>query len=62
MSLRSISNCNQMFNVPKPHLTKFEESISCSGPIVWNAIPNKIKTAATLSSFSDKLVKWITQA
>ena len=53
MSLRSISNCNQMFNIPKPHLTKFKKSMSYSGPIIWNAIPNEIKTTAALSSFSD---------
>ena len=51
MSLRSISNCNQMFNIPKPHLSKFKESMSYSGPIIWNAIPNEIKTTAALSSF-----------
>ena len=62
MSLRSISNCNKMFNIPKPHLSKFKESMSYSGPIIWNAIPNEIKTTAALSSFSDKLVKWMTQA
>ena len=62
MSLRSISNCNQMFNIPNLHLSKFKESMSYSGPIIWNAIPNEIKTTAVLSSFSDKLVKWMTQA
>ena len=62
MTLRSISNCNQMFNIPKPHLSKLNESMSYSGPIIWNAIPNEIKTTAALSSFSDKLIKWVTQA
>ena len=51
MSLRSITNCNQRFNTPKPHLSKFEESMSYSEPIIWNAIPNEIKTTAALSSF-----------
>ena len=62
MSLSSISNCNQIFNIPKPHLTKFNETMSYSGPIIWNAIPNEIKTTAVLSSFSDKLVKWMAHA
>ena len=62
MSLRSISNCNQMFNIQKPHLTKFKESMPYSGLIIWNAIPNEIKTTAALHSFSDKLVKWMIQA
>ena len=51
-----------MFNIPNLHLSKFKESMSYSGPIIWNAIPNEIKTTAVLSSFSDKLVKWMTQA
>ena len=58
-----------MFNILKPHLSKsfiylskFKESMSYSGPIIWNAIPNEIKTTAALSSFSDKLVKWMTKA
>ena len=57
MSLRSIPNRNQVFNIPKLHLTKFMESMSYSWHIIWNAIPNEIKTTATFSSFSDKLVK-----
>ena len=51
-----------MFPIPKPHLTKFKQSISYSGPIIWNTIPYEINTTATLSSFSDKLVKWMTRA
>ena len=62
MSLRSLSNYNQILNIPKRHLTKFKESVSYSGPIIWIAIPNEIKTTAALSSFSDKLVTWMTQA
>ena len=43
-------------------LTKLKEIMSFSGSIIWNAIPNEIKTTAALSSFSNKLVKWMTQA
>ena len=39
-------------------LNKFKESISYSGPIIWNAFPSEIKA----NSFSDELVKWMTQA
>ena len=62
MALRSISNSNQMLNIQKLHLPKFKESMSYSGLIIWNAIPNEIKTTAALRSFSDKLVKWMIQA
>ena len=42
MSLRSIANQN--FAIPKPNLTLYKDSISYSGPVVWNSIPNDIKT------------------
>ena len=54
MSLRSSSNCNQMFVVPKPNLTKFKESLSYSGPVIWSSSPNDITNIATLGSFSEK--------
>ena len=40
-SLRSITNEN--FTIPKPSLALYKESISYSGPVVWNSIPNEIR-------------------
>ena len=40
-SLRSITN--QTFAIPKPKLTLYKESISNSGPVIWNNIPNDIR-------------------
>ena len=54
MLLRSSSNCNQMFAVPRLSLTKFKESLSYSGPTIRSSIPNAITNTATLSSFSKK--------
>ena len=62
MSLRSILNCNQMSNIPKPHLTKFKESISHSGPLFGMLFLMKKRLLQHLLLFSDKLVKWMTQA
>ena len=57
-SLRSITNEN--FTIPKPNLTLYKESISYSGPVVWNSIPNKISHSLRSSCFSDNVVKLIT--
>ena len=57
-SLRSITNEN--FVIPKPKLTLYKESISYSGPLVWNSIPHNIKHSSNLYSFTQNVVKCIT--
>ena len=53
--LRSITNQN--FAIPKPTLTFYKDSISYSGPVVWNSIPNEIKKKSrNCSSFSENVV------
>lgn len=59
MTLRSSSN--QVFTVPKPNLVKFKESLSYSGPIIWNSIPNEITNSDNIGSFSNKLISWMTR-
>ena len=59
-SLRSITNEN--FTIPKPSLALYKESISYSGPVVWNSIPNEIKHSLSISSFSDNVKRWITSS
>ena len=57
-SLRSITNQN--FAIPKPKLTLYKESISYSGPVIWNSIPNDIRYSSGVSSFSENVSNWIT--
>ena len=57
-SLRSITN--QKFTIPKPNLTLYKDSISYSGQVVWNSIPNQIKYSRNCSSFSENVVIWLT--
>ena len=57
-SLRSITNQN--FAIPKPKLTLYKESISYSGPVIWNNIPNDIRYLSNVSSFSKIVSNWIT--
>ena len=56
-SLRSVSNQN--FTIPKPKCTLYKESLSYSGPVIWNAIPTEIKKSSTINAFTNTLRAWI---
>ena len=56
-SLLSVSN--QTFTIPKPKCSLYKESLSYSGPVIWNAIPHEIKQFSTLGAFTNKLLGWI---
>ena len=55
-SLRSVSS--QYFRIPKPNINISKESISYSGPIIWNSISNEIKNSSTCSSFTQNVINW----
>ena len=59
-SLRSVTNQN--FDIPKPKLSVFKESLSYSGPIIWNSIPSEIKNSSTLNSFAENVCQWMTSS
>ena len=52
-SLRSVSN--QYFAIPKPKIILYEESLSYSGPVIWNAIPSELKNSSSLNVFTKLL-------
>ena len=56
-SLRSFSNQN--FYIPKPNISLFKNSLSYSGPVIWNTIPSDIKNSSTLNIFTRNVVKRI---
>ena len=56
-SLRSVSSQN--FRIPKPNLNIFKDSISYSGPVIWNSVPNEIKNSSTCCSFAQNGIKWL---
>ena len=57
-SLRSVSNQN--FYIPKPNTSLFKNSLSYSGPIIWNTIPSDIKNSSSINFFLlGKVVEWI---
>ena len=53
------SRHDEDFAIPRPHLELFKESMSSSGPMIWNKIPTDIRTSATLNAFSSNFIKWM---
>ncbi len=40
--LRSHTNASSSFVIPRPHKEIFRQSLSYSGPIIWNNLPNEV--------------------
>ena len=47
------------FRTPLHNTTLFQHSMSYSGPLVWNSVPNNIKVLRTLRSFKKQLKSYI---
>jgi hypothetical protein len=56
-ALRSISNTD--FQIPRPRIELFKETMSYSGPMIWNKIPIEIRSSCTLNQFTKKFISWI---
>ena len=53
-AMRSVTNHN--FTIPKPKSSLYKESLTYSGPVIWNTIPPEIKRSLTIGSFTSKLL------
>ena len=51
-------NDNNVY-VPYAHLESFKNSFTHRGPIMWNSLPDYIKTCGTLHSFKAKMKLYI---
>ena len=58
--LRSVSHNN--FIPPKPKKEIFKRSMSYSGPLVWNSLPNDIKQINNKNTFHKHCIYWMTNA
>ena len=58
--LRSVSHNN--FIPPKPKKEMFKRSMSYSGPLVWNSLPNDIKQINNKNTFHKHCIYWMTNA
>lgn len=52
------SNIGQTFVPPRPSKEIFKQSITYSGPIIWNTLPNKLRAADSMNQFHNHYIKW----
>ena len=55
--LRSTASSN--FMLPKPRIQLFRNSLSYSGPVLWNCLPQKVKTSPSIASFHKACLDWM---
>jgi len=55
--LRSTTSGN--FILPKPNTELYRNSLSFTGPIVWNCLPGHVKTANSIEVFHKSCIKWM---
>lgn len=55
--IRSISQLD--FKIPRPRIDLFKESMSYSGPMIWNKISTEIRLSNTINQFTAKLTNWL---
>ena len=53
------SSISNNFIPPKPNKEIFKQSMSYSGSVIWNSLPNSLKAAETMNSFHLRCIKWI---
>ena len=51
-------SCFQNYNTPRPKLELYRESMSYSGPSIWNRIPESIRCSNTIESFTSNFLRW----
>ena len=55
--LRSTSSNN--FVIPKPNKELFKHSMSYSGTLIWNVLPQHVKLSNNISTFHNRCIKWM---
>ena len=56
-TLRSSSEYS--FITPRPYKEMFKQSITYSGPIIWNSLPLGLKSLDSIEKFHSSLIKWM---
>ena len=57
MNLRTASaGC---FIPPKPRTEYFKHNMRYSGCLVWNGIPEEVKSAQTIDTFHNRCLQWL---
>ena len=55
--LRSTTSDN--FLLPKPRIQLFKNSLSYSGPVIWNCLPMNVKISPSVASFHKACLTWM---
>ncbi len=55
--LRSTASNN--FLLPKPNIELYRNSLSFSGPVIWNCLPMYVKASTSTDIFHKTCVKWM---
>ena len=45
------------FIIPKPNKEIFKQSLTYSGPIIWNNLPTSVKDRSSIMAFQSNLIK-----
>ena len=46
------------YKTPRPKLELYKETLSYSGPSIWNKIPESIRCSNTIESFTSNFLRW----
>ena len=47
------------FVIPKPNKELFKHSMSYSGTLIWNVLPQHVKLSNNISTFHNRCIKWM---
>ena len=56
-TLRSLTE--HSFITPRPYKEIFKQSITYSGPIIWNSLPSGLKSLDNTDKFHSSFIKWM---
>ena len=54
-----LTRTRENLTTPQHNLTIFRHSLSYSGPVLWNSLPNNIKLLPTISSFKNQYKRYL---
>ena len=61
MSVNLRSSASGCFIPPLPKKECFKHSMRYSGCLIWNSLPNNVKSSQTAETFHNRCIKWLTQ-
>ena len=61
MSVNLRSSASGCFIPPLPKKECFKHSMRYSGCLIWNCLPNNVKSSQTAETFHNRCIKWLTQ-